>query len=543
MTMHRFISRTGMALAFMAGCDLAAAGSSSGLAPNAVALTGVPTTTTASAAFAKALVTTGLRKGAAPNQFAVSLPLDNAVSDGRWSLAGDLAIWQFQVVSPGAIAVSLELAATTLPAGARFWLLDATGGQARGPYTAADIASDGRFWTPLIRGDTVVVQAEVPVAQQGAFAVHIVAAHHAYRELGSGGIPTKAAGTSGSCEINIACPAGAAWQAESRAVAMITIGGNFECTGTLLNDVPQDNTPYLLTANHCGIGTVGEPASSVVAYWNYQAATCAGTSGSLSNAQTGATLLANDTQSDFALLRLNALPDASFGVYYAGWNVQGIAPQSGVTIHQPENDIKKISVYVTPATATQTLLGATLLDTAVWAVNWSQGVTEGGSSGSPLFDQSHAVVGQLAGGDSSCANPGGTDYYGRLAVSWNGNAASNAQLKPYLDPANSGTQVLCGRNAGDPACTVGGSSSGGSSTGASGGGTTGTSSGGGSTGTSGGGTTGTSGGSTGTAGGGSSSSGGGGAAAPAFLIPLALLALFRRRIAAGRTECSPTDRI
>ena len=37
--------------------------------------------------------------------------------------------------------------------------------------------------------------------------------------------------------------------------------------------------------------------------------------------------------------------------------------------------------------------------THVRVEDWDLGTTEGGSSGSPLFDQNHRVIGQLHGGD------------------------------------------------------------------------------------------------------------------------------------------------
>ena len=73
---------------------------------------------------------------------------------------------------------------------------------------------------------------------------------------------------------------------------------------------------------------------------------------------------------------------------------------------------------------------------AVWYIDqWELGVTEGGSSGSPLFDQNHRVIGQLYGGGAACAgsvNNGQPDWYGRFDVSW------GLGLSEYLDPQELG---------------------------------------------------------------------------------------------------------
>ena len=73
--------------------------------------------------------------------------------------------------------------------------------------------------------------------------------------------------------------------------------------------------------------------------------------------------------------------------------------------------------------------------------DWEDGVTEPGSSGSPLFDNNHRIIGQLYGGAAACngsVNNGLYDYYGRLDVSW-GNGASQ-----YLDPSGGNTTTWDG---------------------------------------------------------------------------------------------------
>ena len=73
-----------------------------------------------------------------------------------------------------------------------------------------------------------------------------------------------------------------------------------------------------------------------------------------------------------------------------------------------------------------------------WRITaWDDGTTEPGSSGSPLFDKDHRIIGQLYGGPSSCtASPEYmNDYYGRFSVSWEG-TSPDVRLKDWLDPLN-----------------------------------------------------------------------------------------------------------
>ena len=129
-----------------------------------------------------------------------------------------------------------------------------------------------------------------------------------------------------------------------------------------------------------------------------------------------------------------------YNPYYCGWDASTGNSSSGVCIHHPDGDIKKISTYITPLTSGT--WGST--PNTHWIVRWAatangHGVTEGGSSGSPLFDDEGLIIGTLTGGESSCQNPTGPDMYGKISYSWASNGSSaEQQLKPWLDPGNTG---------------------------------------------------------------------------------------------------------
>jgi len=82
-----------------------------------------------------------------------------------------------------------------------------------------------------------------------------------------------------------------------------------------------------------------------------------------------------------------------------------------------------------------------------WCVVWNKGITEGGSSGSPLINNNHKVIGQLYRGESDCdPTANRDDWYGKFHVSWTGNNATERErkLQPWLDPNNTGIIVLKG---------------------------------------------------------------------------------------------------
>ena len=97
---------------------------------------------------------------------------------------------------------------------------------------------------------------------------------------------------------------------------MILSGGGFRlCTGSLVNNVRQDLTPYFLTANHC-LG--GE--SNWIFMFNYESSGCNNQNGPTFMTVQGSTLLDNSASSDYAILRLEEeIPD-TYEVHYAGWD-------------------------------------------------------------------------------------------------------------------------------------------------------------------------------------------------------------------------------
>jgi PKD repeat protein len=76
-------------------------------------------------------------------------------------------------------------------------------------------------------------------------------------------------------------------------------------------------------------------------------------------------------------------------------------------------------------------------------------VTEGGSSGSPIFNNSGRIVGDLTGGGSYCSTPTSPDLYGKFSYSWDQNGSTAAErLKDWLDPDNTGITTLDGAYCG-----------------------------------------------------------------------------------------------
>jgi hypothetical protein len=279
--------------------------------------------------------------------------------------------------------------------------------------------------------DDIVVELVAPKSEAANVFFNIKQINQGYRTF------SQSTEKSGSCNIDVACSESSGWENEVNAVGVISTGGSTFCTGFMVNNTANDQTPYFMTANHCRINS--RNAQSLVVYWNYQSSTCGGgRDGAKAQFNTGSQFLSASSKSDFALVKLNQQPDPSFNVTYAGWDRSGVDATSATAIHHPATDEKSISFENDPTTITD-YLGESIPGDAthVRVEDWDVGTTEPGSSGSPLFDQNHRIIGQLHGGYASCSSQT-SDYYGRIFTSWDGDGSSDSRLSDHLDSAGTG---------------------------------------------------------------------------------------------------------
>lgn len=352
---------------------------------------------------------------------------------GLWEDLGDgTRVWRLRIRVPGAKHLNLGFGAYHMPPGGRLYLYSPDFSRRIRPFTSADNAPYGELWTPVLRSDTMIVELTIPASAVSALKLELDSVNVGYR-----GFDVDPTPLSGSCNIDVVCPQGDPWRAEIPSVAVISRNGFLTCTGFLVNSVPADKKPYFMTANHCGY--TSSNASTLVAYWNYETSVCGGfPDGTLDEFSSGSFFRAASSPSDFALLELVAPPDPTYGVAYAGWSRASADAQNATTIHHPNVDEKRISFEYQPTTTTSYLGTSVPGDgTHIRIEDWDDGTTEGGSSGSPLFDQNHHVIGQLHGGYASCSSQT-SDWYGRFSVSWTGGGTTSSSLRPWLDPDNTG---------------------------------------------------------------------------------------------------------
>ncbi len=383
-----------------------------------------------------------------PARFAQAIPVNvSPLTRGTWEKVGaDTMVWRLRIISAGALSLNFGFERYSMPPGGNLRLYTPDQAQIIGPFTTKDNAVHGQLWTPLLENEEVVLEVTIPAAAASQLDLLLTSVNHGYVEFGQPSLIQ-----SGACNIDVACPVADNWRNEIRSVARYIIGGNFLCSGSLINNTAQDLAPYFLTANHCefngdNIFDAGD-AASMVFYWNYETSICSGTpDGSLAQTSSGAIFRSANTASDFALVELDNPIDPAFNVHWAGWDNSGANTISSTTIHHPGGDEKRISVDNNPTTITSHLSVVIPGDGTHFRIaDWDLGTTEGGSSGSPLFDQNHRVVGQLHGGWAACGN-NLPDWFGRLFVSWNGGGTPATRLRDWLDPLNTGAATLDGRD-------------------------------------------------------------------------------------------------
>ena len=406
--------------------------------------------------------------------------------NGKWIQNSDGSKSCFlKIKSPSAIGLSVFFKDFILPQGSELFIYNENKKHVIGKFNSSTNTINQLTHTQVLQGDIIIIEYYQPQNTIETLKVEIEKIGYYFRGFEDYLKPFQSLNNSSSfnyradfCQVDVACsPENVGWSEQIDAVVHFTYTDpNFiyVCSGSVINNTNQDCKPYILTAWHCGEPTANLNLSGYTWYWNYQKTSCQPNSNSsnpskgnqtmingMVKATSGSGTLNNPPTSnqvagsDFTLIELNSSIPSSYNAFYAGWD-RGNLANSGVGIHHPDGSAKKISTYTSNLSSTTYNGGAF---NAHWNVYWTStsnghGVTEGGSSGSPLFNQNKRIVGQLSGGTSFCSTPNTPDLYGKFSSNWTNNGnSSQAQLEPWLDPTGinlsylDGTYSPCGGNS------------------------------------------------------------------------------------------------
>lgn len=345
-------------------------------------------------------------------------------------------IWRYQVAAANAKSIQLVFSEFVIPEGATLFVYDESYYNIYGAFTHKNMADDHAFIIADLNSDHIIIEYFEPFDAEGESNIVIGMIGQAYKDIFKSTVDDN-----GFLGIN--CYDGKDFQNEKHSVCRITfiIGSSgYLCTGSLINNVHNDGTPYFLTAHHCISDSA--VAQSMVAYFNYESATCEGTTPINHNSLSGASLLSKGSKSDYSLLLLSDTPPQHYKPFYAGWDLLNTQDTSSASIHHPNGKVKKISIdYAPPVSYDETIWwGSSNYSPANshWVVQFDLGKTSSGSSGAPLFNKDAKIIGQLHGGDDY------TDYYGKLNYSWTQSSTGYETMKSFLDPDDTDTTSLDG---------------------------------------------------------------------------------------------------
>ena len=441
-----------------------------------------------------------------------AIPTDGSwtpMTAGQWQHGADgRSMWRMRVsTSADTSHLNFGFSEFWLPSDASLNVYRPDGLQQVGPYTEADHAVTGQLWTPILAGSDAVIELQVATADILRVRLVLSRISQGYRGFGAVNRQAKA----GSCNMDVACLGNSdSWNLPRGSVGAYTRNGSDICTGSLVNNTNNDRRMLFATATHCG----NSPANiaSVLVYWRYESANCrtpgSAASGMViprpSSTSTGIAVLAAtnnpfggggaaSTRSDWELLELSAPNEAGLDLYWAGWDRRtagsGVEiclspplmpdPSSAeglcASIHHPSVDEKRITFLDRNMQVGNIASASNVHWTTFWAGSTPSnsppvlpnipapqpttvvsGVTEPGSSGSPLYNAQKRLVGVLSGGASFCgASPGQLDdEYGALFHAYEGVGVGagcsttpplgTTCMRPYLDPAGTNPAFIDG---------------------------------------------------------------------------------------------------
>ena len=422
----------------------------------------------------------GIPKARYARDIAADITMDNS---GVWvELPDGRKVWRVAIEAKNAKALVLRFSDLYLPKGSKLFLYNFEKTNLHNYFDNASNPKGGTYMTDLVAGDIAVLEYLAPEIETGdKVSIKIAGVGYGYNHIkivSHSDFSLQAAGESGNCQVNVICSEGDNWREQIKSTCAIYEywnSGMYEaCSGTLINNARNDGTPYIALAWHCyGIdGTTPEWLLAWRFRFFFESETCVGNTGYNNYVDfNGCYLRAESPISgggDGALFELRMDNDnvdklqqllAEDRISFAGWDRRGdiSVAQSGVGISHPSLDIKKIATFTNPATIDGNVNFGSVGITASqshWEVfftetenGWAE--TEGGSSGSGLFNQDGRLIGTLSGGTPVTVAPvcsGGLSkraLYGRLWYNWDqyGSGPAN-QFKYWLDPDDTGVEYI-----------------------------------------------------------------------------------------------------
>ncbi|MFZ4574163.1 MAG: GC-type dockerin domain-anchored protein [Phycisphaerales bacterium] len=333
---------------------------------------------------------------------------------GTWlELPGGGLLWVLDVKLPGSFGVRPHFSEMNLPLGAEMVVYDPRiPNNLPDPYVGRGPLGNGDFWAWTCWSDTARIEVYYPAEiADKAFDLNFVIDQvgHMYRNPVNGEV-THWNENELNCNQDVSCFAG--WNNVRNCVGRMSFqinGGFASCSGAMVNNTSGDLTPYFMSARHCMEDNTGA-LSSLEVYWFFQTPSCNGVPPSIGSVprSTRSTYVLTTAQTDMSMVMIEGVVPRN--IWWTGTSLQASVANNTqvVGIHHPDGTFKRLSNG--PITSDSAACTATGL-TQGMIVTWAGGVTERGSSGSPLFLTNGAMVGVDSCGFSMCSDR--RAWYGR----------------------------------------------------------------------------------------------------------------------------------
>ncbi len=315
------------------------------------------------------------------------------------------SVWTLAIRSPKAFGIRLHFSNFDIGSGSLIVYTRGNSGLVtHGPFTGKGPQGKGEFWTASLPGDTVFL--EVRATREPQFEIAEVL-HFDRDPAGPGGSREDGGTNDGDvfdCHLDVMCyaepPVDVTARQATGQMNYVSDGRGYVCTGTLLSDSDSETrAPYFLTAAHC-LSTQAE-VNTLMVTWFWQKNSC---DGSLPDASTlptnvGGTLLETYDENDMTFIHLAG--DLPPGTSLAGWTTETSLDEA-VGIHHPGGSWKRATFM----SAVGACPGCVCVDgTDFDYYDMDDGLVEGGSSGSGIFNYSGQLAGQLKGRCSDFSDP------------------------------------------------------------------------------------------------------------------------------------------
>jgi hypothetical protein len=310
------------------------------------------------------------------------------------------------ITSVGAAALRVQVSLAALDPADEVWAIDPVGLRAFGPFTRTNTNAAGH-WLPTLEGDTAVLLARTTGAATPSVVVSRLS--HVFT-------PILEAAKELPCNLSAVCDNDGDIVDAVAALGWIVRTGFFGnsgiCSGSLINNADtNEDEPYFMTSNHCVPAL--ESAAGIDVIWDFRPASCGGPIPPLASLprSNGEEMLATSRSYDITLVKLNTVPVGTFGRLYLGWDSS--APSTNdpiVVLHHPDGAFARVSKgRIINTSHDNRVLGYVNQIEVIY----DEGVTEGGSSGSPLlYEDTLQFAGTLSNGPfHTCGGDDNTDAF------------------------------------------------------------------------------------------------------------------------------------